>query len=131
VAVDDDNLVLDSEGLSEAARSADVWTTVMTARSDGRAVHVSALTLTEVLRGHARDASVHAVLKQCDVVPVTAAIGRAAGELLGRTGRKDTVDAIVAVTAAAAPRPVTVLTSDPEDLGALTAEQAWITVERV
>lgn len=125
-------LLLDSEGLSEAARyTSDTRAAVQAARRLDRTVHVSALTLVEVLRGHGRDAAVHAVLKTCRVEPVTKAIGRAAGELLGRTGRSDTVDAVVAATAASLPAPVRLLTSDPKDLQALTSELPGVTVEAV
>jgi len=94
-------------------------------------VRVSAVTLTEVLRGGPRDARVHAVLRHCRVLSVTDEVGQAAGELLGRIGRDDTVDALVAVTAADAPRPVELLTSDPKDLTALTAEMAEVAVHVV
>ena len=55
-------------------------------------------------------------------------LGRAAGELLGHTGRDDTVDAIVAVTADAAGTRVRLLTGDPADLRALTTDMAGVTV---
>lgn len=125
-------LVLDSDGLSKAARGAEVSRAlVRKARAAGLPVVVSAVTLAEVLRGHPRDAAVHLLLKGCRVEPVSAAVGRAAGELLGRTGRKDTVDAVVVATAATLPAPVLVLTSDPSDLGALTADLPGIAVEAV
>lgn len=92
---------------------------------------VSAVTLTEVLRGHRRDAAVHLVLKACRVAPVTEQVGRAAGELLGRTGRKDTVDALVVATAAGLGGPVRLLTSDPSDLKALTQDLPRISVRAV
>jgi predicted nucleic acid-binding protein len=126
-----DHLVLDCEGLQQAARTGDVQSRILEARHSGRSVRVSAITLAEALRGRPGDAAVHRVLKQCEVVPVSAELGHAAGALLGRTRRKDTVDAVVAVTAAAGPRPVKVLTSDPRDLRALTAEQREVLVERV
>lgn len=114
-------LVLDSHGLSEAAAGAPVLRgLIRRARQAGVPVVVSALTLAEVLRGHRRDAAVHLFLKGCRLQPVSAAIGRAAGELLGRTGRKDTVDAVVVATALTLPSPVLVVTSDPTDLAALT-----------
>jgi predicted nucleic acid-binding protein len=125
-------LVLDSEGLSEAARGAEIPRgLVRRARDAGRPVVVSAVTLAEVLRGHPRDAAVHLLLKGCRVEPVSAAVGRAAGELLGRTGRKDTVDAVVVATATTLPPPVLVLTSDPSDLGALAGDLPGIAVEAI
>ncbi|MGA3221484.1 MAG: hypothetical protein ABSE77_20830, partial [Acidimicrobiales bacterium] len=55
--------------------------------------------LAEVLRGQQRDARVRSLLAAVEKVPVTPVLGRAAGELLGRTGRDDTVDSVVALTA--------------------------------
>jgi hypothetical protein len=60
--------------------------------------------------------------------PVTPGLGRAAGELLGRAGRADTVDAIVAVTTSELGQKVRILTSDPHDLRALTAEMDAVSV---
>ncbi len=94
----------------------------------GVAVHVSSVTLTEVLRGHARDARVHSLLAGLDNDSVTPEIGRAAGELLGRTNRNDTVDAIVAVNAGRAGSRVRLLTGDPDDMRALTGGIGGVTV---
>jgi hypothetical protein len=60
--------------------------------------------------------------------PVTPELGRAAGELLGRTARDDTVDAIVAVTAQSVGRLVRLLTGDPADLRALTTDMTEVTI---
>jgi predicted nucleic acid-binding protein len=125
-------LLLDSRGVSSAADQTGVaYAFVLAARRLNAPVVVSAITLAEVLRGRPRDAAVHRLLKGCRVEAASRELGRAAGELLGRTGRKDTVDAVVAVTAAALPGPVRVLTSDVGDLGALTEEFAGVTVEPV
>ena len=62
-------LVLDSQGLSEAARGAPVVRElVRNARSEGAPVVVSAVTLAEVLRGHPQDAAVHRLLGGCRVI---------------------------------------------------------------
>jgi hypothetical protein len=71
---------------------------------------------------------VHSLLKGVVSHRVTPGLGRAAGELLGRTGRADTVDAIVAVTASGLGQRVRILTSDPGDLRALTAEMDGVSV---
>jgi predicted nucleic acid-binding protein len=97
----------------------------------GAGVHVSSVTLAEVLRGHGRDARVHALLAAVEQHPVTPDVGRAVGELLGRTGRDDTIDAIVAVTANALAKPTRLLTGDLDDMRALTDEMAAVTVMRV
>lgn len=130
--IDYDAVVLDSHGLSKAA-DGDRRIALMLAASIAARIPVivSAITLVEVLRGHRRDAAVHLLLKGCRVEPVSAEVGRAAGELLGHTGRKDTVDAVVAVTAARLPGSVRLLTSDPSDLGALTDDLAKVHVEAV
>ena len=52
---------------------------------------------------------------------MTSQLGRLAGELLGRTGRDGTIDAIVATTAESLGQRVGLLTGDPDDLRALTA----------
>jgi len=59
------------------------------------------------------------------VVPVTAAIARRAGELLGTTGlsgHRCAIDAVVAATALGLERPVVVLSSDPDDMSQLVSE---------
>jgi predicted nucleic acid-binding protein len=96
-----------------------------TARRRRARISVSAITLTEVLRGAGRDASVHRALARLTVLPVTPEVARAAGELLGATGmpgHRCAIDAVVAVTALQQARPVVLLTSDPDDLGRLVEE---------
>ena len=119
-------LVLDSEGLSKlAAGDARARAHLKTARTRRARLAVSAITLTEVLRGGARDAAVHRVLSRITVVPVTAEIARRAGELLGATGlsgHRCAIDAVVAATALELERPVVLLTSDPDDLSRLVEE---------
>lgn len=125
-------LVLDSHGVTEAARGAEVVRALMVeATLSGAPVVVSAVTLAEVLRGHPRDAAIHLLLKGCRVEPVSREVGREAGELLGRTGRKDTVDAVVVATAATMPGRVVLLTSDPVDLRALAVDLPAVEIRRV
>jgi predicted nucleic acid-binding protein len=124
-----DAVVFDSGALSKAAAGdVRVRAELAVAEQLGAGVHVSSVTLTEVLRGHPRDAPVHALLAGVDQDPVSPELGRAAGELLGRTHRADTVDAIVAVTANATGSRVRLLTGDPGDLRALTTDMAGVTV---
>ncbi len=91
-------------------------------------VEVSVAVVAETLRGGPRDAPVHRVLNTVDAVPpTTEAMGRTAGELLGRARSSATVDALIvaqAVTAGGAQ----VLTGDPLDLEALAAShpEVWI-----
>ncbi|MGW5642621.1 type II toxin-antitoxin system VapC family toxin [Saccharopolyspora sp. NPDC003752] len=128
-------LVLDSEGLSKlAAGDGRARAYLETARLRRSRVVVSAITLTEVLRGCARDALVYRVLSRVSVVPVTPELARAAGELLGATGlsgHRCAIDAVVAATALELARPVVLLTSDPDDLSKLVEEPARPKAERV
>ena len=124
-----DAVLLDSSALSGAATGQDrVRAELRLAEELGVEVHVSSVSLTETLRGHGRDARVHAVLAGTEQQSVTPDLGRAAGELLGRTGRDDTVDAVVAVTAAGLGARVRLLTGDPDDMKALTVGMANVTV---
>jgi hypothetical protein len=74
---------------------------------------------------------VHLFLNGCRLEPVSAAIGRAAGELMGRTGRKATVDAVIVATAMTLPAPVLVLTSDPGDLTLLIEDLVGVDIGTV
>jgi predicted nucleic acid-binding protein len=128
-------LVLDSEGLSKLSRGhRKAHMHYEGARRRGARVIVSALTLTEVLRGGSRDAAIHLVLSRISVHPVTVDLGRAAGELLGATGlsgHRCAIDAVVAATTLRADRPALLLTSDPDDLNKLVEEPARPKHERI
>ena len=128
-------LVLDSEGLAKlAAGDARVRGYLDSARARGARAAVSAVTLTEALRGGPRDAAVHRVLARITVVPVTTAIARRAGELLGPTGlsgHRCAIDAIVAATALDLERPVVLLSSDPADMNRLVEEPERPKAQRV
>jgi predicted nucleic acid-binding protein len=128
-------LVLDSEGLSRlAVGDARGRGYFDSARERGARVAVSAITLTETLRGGPRDAAVHRVLSRITVIPVTAAIARRAGELLGATrlaGHRCAIDAVVAATALEMERPVVLLTGDPDDLTKLAEEPGRPKAQRI
>jgi predicted nucleic acid-binding protein len=128
-------LVLDGEGLSKlASGDARVRGHLESARARGARVAVSAVTLTETLRGGPRDAAVHRVLARITVVPVTAAVARRAGELLGTTGlsgHRCAIDAVIAATALDLERPVVLLTSDPDDMNRLVEEPERPKTQRV
>jgi predicted nucleic acid-binding protein len=127
-------LVLDSEGVSKLAdEDPTVVPHILEARKRQAPVVASAATLTEVLRGTPRDAEVHRVLKRVEIVPLTREIGRSAGELLGSSGLPSTasIDAMVAATALVQTRPVMILTSDPDDLAALTEGATGVGILRV
>lgn len=102
-------------------------------KRDGQVV-TAASALAEVLRGGARDAQVHRVLNRITVVPIDKALGRAAGELLGRAGlagHRCTIDALLAAVALGQPRPVVLLTSDPDDMALLTDEPGRPRAEQI
>lgn len=128
-------LVLDSEGLSKlSSGDARARAHLETALARRARVVVSAITLTEVLRGGPRDARVHRVLARINIVPVSAGIARHAGELLGvagLSGHRCAIDAVVAATALEVERPVVLLTSDPDDLGRLAGEPRRPKAQRV
>lgn len=129
VAAVPDAVVLDSGALSAGAQGdVRVRAELSVAEQLGARVHVSSVILTEVLRGHPRDARVHSLLAGVDKDPVTPELGRAAGKLLGHTGKDDTVDAIVAVSARAVGVRVRLLTGDPVDLRALTTDMVGVRV---
>jgi predicted nucleic acid-binding protein len=119
-------LVLDAQGivrLAEADKSVFAWAR----RTDalGGDIVTAASTLAEILRGGARDARIHRILRRVTVVEIDKSVGRKAGELLGATGMSGyrcTVDALLAAVALAQRRPVILLTSDPDDMGRLTEE---------
>jgi predicted nucleic acid-binding protein len=128
-------LILDTEGLSKLAAGDERTRAYLdSARKRGARVAVSAITLTEALRGGARDAAVHRVLARITVVSVTEGIARRAGELLGATGlsgHRCAIDAVVAATALAMDRPVVLLTSDPDDLNKLVEEPERPKAQRI
>jgi hypothetical protein len=65
------------------------------------------------------------VLSRIVELPVSPELGRRAGELLGATGlsgHRCAIDAVVAATALDLPRPLVLLTSDPDDLTRLVEE---------
>lgn len=124
-----DAVMLDSGALSGAAAGeVRVRAELTLAEQLGVDVYVSSVSLAETLRGHRRDTRIYGVLSGTNQEPVTPHLGRAAGELLGRANRDDTIDAIVAVSAQLLGTRVRLLTGDPDDLDALTADMANVTV---
>lgn len=89
------------------------------ALEEGKHVLMPTPVLAQVHRGGRDHAKVDRVIRSVDVfVPTSASIARDAGELLGRAGRWDAVDAIVAAEALVG-APAAILTSDAGDLTAL------------
>ncbi len=129
-AVPGGTLVLDSEGLAKAVlrdRTVTAWLAL--ARADDLRVVTSAATLVEVVHPRINRPALEWTLSRLVVEPVTEPIARQAAALLtdaGLHGHKYAVDAMLGATALAAPGPVTVLTSDPEDLTALCGGKATV-----
>jgi predicted nucleic acid-binding protein len=123
-------LVLDCEGLAKAVlRDRDVTGWLALARADDLRVITSAATLVEVVHPRVNRAALDWTLSRIVVEPVTEAIARRAAALLGdigRHGHKHAIDAMLCATALAAPGPVTVLTSDPDDLASLCGRYATV-----
>ncbi|WP_344268790.1 type II toxin-antitoxin system VapC family toxin [Streptomyces hebeiensis] len=92
------------------------------ARADDLRVITSAATLVEVVHPRINRPALEWTLSRLVVEPVTEAVARHAAALLADTGthgHKYAIDAMLGATALAAPGPVTILSSDPEDLTAL------------
>ncbi len=125
--------VLDSQGLTLAiAQDAKVTRWLATAKTDGGRIITSATTLVEVIHPKSRKTALEWTLSLMEVVPVTEQLARKAAQLLqvaGKHGHKDALDAIVTATSLAQSAPVTILTSDPEDL--ITLCQNHVTVVKV
>jgi predicted nucleic acid-binding protein len=120
-----DLLVLDADGVSKAAsndRIVQAW--LERARELNADLVISAVTLTELVRGRPRDAAVNRVIKAAEVMAAGEQLARTAGRLLGSAGSHPTIDALVGATALAAQARhdaarCVLLTSDPADLGTL------------
>jgi predicted nucleic acid-binding protein len=127
--------VLDAEGLRKLADgNPRAVSFAKDAQLADAIVVTAASTLTEMLRGGPRDASVHRILREVAVIPIGEEEGRTAGELLGRTGlsgHQCALDALLAVIALAQPRPVVVLTSDTGDMQRLTEEPERRKADRI
>jgi predicted nucleic acid-binding protein len=128
-------LVLDAEGIVKLA-GGDRQTRRHYEAARGREGHVvtAASVIAEVLRGGPRDAKVHRVLSRVTVVPIDKSLGRTAGELIGRaglSGHRCTIDALLAAVALRLPRPVVLLTGDPDDMARLTDEPGRPRVEQI
>jgi predicted nucleic acid-binding protein len=122
-AIPGGTLVLDSEGLAKAVlrdRAVTGWLAL--ARADDLRVITSAATLVEVIHPRINRPALEWTLSRLVIEPVTEPIARHAAALLadvGLHGHKYAIDSMLSATALAAPGPVTVLTSDPEDLATL------------
>lgn len=129
-AVPGGTLVLDSEGLAKAVlRDRTVTGWLALARADDLRVITSAATLVGVVHPRINRPALEWTLSRLAVEPVTEPIARHAAALLadaGLHGHTCAVEAMLSATAPAAPGPVTIVTSDPENLTALCRGQATV-----
>ncbi|WP_149831035.1 type II toxin-antitoxin system VapC family toxin [Streptomyces tailanensis] len=113
-------LVLGCEGLSKLVRRTPELTEwLAAAEAEDIRVITSSVTLVEARDPKTNQARFDYAVSRVNIVPPTEAIARHASKLLAAValhGHKYALDALVAATALASPSPVTVLTSDPEDL---------------
>lgn len=75
----------------------------------------------QVWRGGGRQARLARFLRGVEIAPLDETLGRRAGELLGRIGGSDVIDAAVVLLAEDGD---SILTSDPDDLMALAIGSA-------
>ncbi|KND30811.1 type II toxin-antitoxin system VapC family toxin [Streptomyces acidiscabies] len=116
-------LLLDSEGLSKLyLKDRTVMTLVQAAAEEGVRVATTVMTTLEADYARVHQARIQWVLSRIDVHEVTRAVGDHAAALLRDhrlRGHKYAIDAVLAAVAHTVPGPVTLLTSDPEDLSLL------------
>lgn len=123
-------LLLDSEGLAKAVlRDRDVSGWLALALADDLRVVTSAATLVEVIHPRISRPALDWTLSRIVIEPVSEDIARRASELLttaGLHGHKHAIDAMLSATALVAPPPVTVLTSDPDDIATLCGRRVTV-----
>ncbi|MFC3994680.1 type II toxin-antitoxin system VapC family toxin [Nocardiopsis sediminis] len=116
-------LFLDCEGLSRLyLKDRTVVTLVQTASEEGIRVATTAMTTLEADYERIHPARIRWVLSRIDVHDVTKNVADEAAALLRDhrlSGHKYAIDAVLAAIARSAPGPVTVLTSDTEDVSLL------------
>ncbi|WP_371578562.1 PIN domain-containing protein [Streptomyces sp. NBC_01314] len=128
-------LVLGSEGLAKAVqRDREVHEWLVAARDADLPVVTSAAVLVEVMHPRINDGALRWTLSRLRVEPVTQALARSAAALLrgaGLHGHKYAIDAMLCATALQQPGRVTIVTSDVEEVGLLTAEHSRVVAEKV
>ncbi|MGH3788590.1 MAG: PIN domain-containing protein [Pseudonocardiaceae bacterium] len=109
------DFVLDAGALVAAERAGRRWVVLWDHFVRFRVVPLlPAAVVGEVWRGGPRAARIARVLAASEVVDLTHRRARAAGELCGRAGTSNPIDASVVLVAT--PRQATVVTSDPDDI---------------
>ncbi|WP_369371648.1 type II toxin-antitoxin system VapC family toxin [Promicromonospora sp. Populi] len=122
--------VLDSEGLSKAVAHDDaVIDLLAVAHRHDIDVVISSATLVEAVHPKINRKALEWRLSMLSIDPVTEQTARLATELLadaGKHGHSHAIDAMVCATAVASPRPVRILTSDPDDIMALAGDHVSV-----
>lgn len=124
------SLVLDSQGLSlYFEKDRIVMNIVTSARERGAARVISGATLLEAQHPGIKRARREYALSQFNIEPLTVPWAREAADLLsevGLSGHSHALDAMVAITALHAERPVALVTSDPDDMNRLCGDRVRI-----
>src|SRR3954453_1069434 len=123
-------LVLDCEGLSKLyGKDRTVTALIQAAVEEGARVVTSVMTTVEADYERVHPARIRWVLSRIDVHDVTAGLAAEATALL-RThrlrGHKYAIDAVLAANARGVPGPVTLVTSDADDLARLCGSAVQI-----
>ncbi|MFF0694214.1 PIN domain-containing protein [Streptomyces tendae] len=128
-------LALDGEGLAKAVhRDREIHEWLTAARDADLPVITSAAVLVEMIHPKIDDAALRWSLSRLSVEPLTQAVAQSAAALLraaGLPGHEYAIDAMLCATALQHPGRVTILTSDVEDIGLLTAEHPRLSAEKV
>ncbi len=100
-----------------------MWELLREAADTEEIVQVPAGVIAQAWRDGSRQVLLVRALAHCDEIPLDGVDARNSGELCGRAGSTDVIDASVVVTASrlAARDSVAVVTSDPDDIGQLAA----------
>ena len=112
-------LVLDAGALIALDRNdRSVWVKLDTAVETGVVIYAPAGAVGQAWRDGRRQVLLARALQNCEESALSGQIARSAGELCGRTGTSDVIDASVAIEAAEASRQsdVVLFTSDAEDM---------------
>lgn len=123
-------IVLDCEALSLLVkRDPTLRQWIKLANKDDLRLLTSAATLVEATHPRMAPAATRWSVSRITIAPVTEEIANVATELLrqaGLHGHKYAIDAMLCATALNSTRPVTILTSDPDDLRALCGSRATV-----
>jgi predicted nucleic acid-binding protein len=111
-AVLDTGVLINAESRSKVA-----WSIQRKARGS-RSLIITTPVLAQVWRSGSRQAALCRFLKGCQIDSPSESVAKRAGELLGRAGTSDAIDALVVATAIEM-EAATIFTGDPDDLEAL------------